>query len=122
MTTLAVTTEGLGPDAVLVTLEGELAFGQALTFEETMRRIEARGAACVVVDLRALSFIDSSGVGMLLAARRRGARADRRIVIVQGGPTVRRLIAIAGLADAFEIVDDIPDELRAPEPEPSTPL
>ena len=113
MTTLAVTAEALGPDAVLVTLEGELAFGQALTIDEALRKLEERGSATIVLDLRELSFIDSAGVSTLLAARRRAARAGRRIVIVQGPPAVRRLFAIAGLADAFEIVDDIPSELTS---------
>jgi anti-anti-sigma factor len=117
MTTLAVTTEGLGPDAVLVTLEGELVFGRALTFDEVLRKSEERDATYIVLDLRELTFLDSAGVSMLLAARRRAARAGRRIVIVEGPPAVRRLFAIAGLADAFEIVEDIPGELRLPEPE-----
>jgi anti-sigma B factor antagonist len=114
MTTLAVTTEGLGPDAVLVTLEGELAFGQALTFDEALRKSEERDARCIVLDLRELLFIDSAGVKMLLVARRRAARAGRRIIIVEGPPAVRRLFAIAGLADAFELVEAIPGDLRAP--------
>ena len=109
---LAVTADALGPDAVLVTLDGELEFAQALTFDEALRKVERRGSACIVVDLRELSFIDSAGVGTLLAARRRAARAGRRIVIVQGPPAVRRLFAIAGLAEAFELVDDIPGELQ----------
>jgi anti-sigma B factor antagonist len=113
---LAVTADALGPDAVLVTLDGELEFAQALTFDEALRKVERRGSASIVVDLRELAFIDSAGVGTLLAARRRAARAGRRIVIVQGPPAVRRLFAIAGLADAFELVDDIPVELRIPEP------
>jgi anti-anti-sigma factor len=114
MATLGVTTEGLGPDAVLVTLEGELAFGQALTFDEALRKCEERDAACIVLDLRNLTFIDSAGVSMLLVARRRSARAGRRIVIVEGPPAVRRLFAIAGLADAFELVPALPSEFREP--------
>jgi anti-anti-sigma factor len=113
MTTLAVTAEALGLGAVLVRLEGELELGQALTFDEALRKLEERGSAAIVLDLRELSFIDSAGVSTLLAARRRAARSGRRIVIVQGPSAVRRLFAIAGLADAFEIVDDVPSELTS---------
>lgn len=57
----------------------------------------------VVVDLRHLSFIDSSGVGALLRARRRTAEAGDRLVL-RGPlqPTVGQVIEILGLSYLLE--------------------
>ena len=65
-----------------------------------------------MLDLRQLDFVDSSGIRQLLAARRRAGRACRRFLLVRGGPPVQRVMALAGLQDVFEMVGDVPAELR----------
>jgi anti-anti-sigma factor len=112
--------ERAGSDTVLISLRGELDFAHAYQFDEELRSAEAAEPSAIVLDLRKLGFIDSCGIGRLLAARRRAARAGRRFVLVRGGPTIQRVFALSGLADAFEIVRDIPVELRRTAPVEST--
>jgi anti-anti-sigma factor len=53
-----------------------------------------RGFEAVVLDLRATSFLDSSGVHMLVEQT---ARTDARVTLIEGGPQVRRIVDITGV-------------------------
>ena len=109
-----LTIEPLAGGAVRVALRGELDLEHAYTFDEEMRRVEDKRPSCVVLDLRGLVFLDSSGLGRLLAANRRAQRARRRLLLVRGSATVQRLLAITAVNQHFETVSDVPVELRAP--------
>ena len=59
----------------------------------------------VVLDLRAVTFLDCSGLGPLLRARHRLAE---RFWLANVPRQPRRLLELTGLADAFAVVDDLP--------------
>jgi anti-sigma B factor antagonist len=103
-----LTVEDLPEDMVRVALRGELDLQHAYLFEEELRRIEARGPAGLVLDLRRLTFVDSCGLARLLAVRARALRAHRRLLLVRGSEAVQRLFALTGIAELFETVDDVP--------------
>ena len=106
-----LTIEPLAGGAVRLALRGELDLEHAYTFDEEIRRVEERCPPCLVLDLRGLSFLDSAGLGRLLAARRRAQRARRRLVLVRGGPAIQRLLAITAVGDHFEMVRELPADL-----------
>ena len=110
---LALTIEELGPDTVCVGLRGELDMEHAYTFDEELKRLEARRPSCLVIDLRELWFLDSSGLSRLLAARRRARRARRRLILVRGSAAVQRLLAMTAVDETFEIVTDVPAPITA---------
>ena len=91
--------------AVHVRLAGELDLSVAEPFREELTRAEALEPQVLVVDLRGVTFMDSTGLRLLLGALRRAEQARRRLVIVQGGEQVRDLFRVAGLSDVFEIVE-----------------
>jgi len=66
----------------------------------------------VVLDLAAVSYLDSSGLGMLVLLRKRLARCGAAVTLVDVQPHVRRVLDITGLDRAF---------LFGPEPGGSTP-
>ena len=104
--------ERLPSGAVRVSLRGELDFEHAYTFDEELRGVEGARPPCIVLDLRELSFVDSCGMGRLIAARRRARRAGRRLLLVRGARAIDRLLALTALEEEFEIVGDVPAELR----------
>jgi anti-sigma B factor antagonist len=106
-----LTLESLSSGAVRIALRGELDLNHAYTFDEELRRVEDGQPPCIVLDLRELSFMDSCGVGRLVAARRRARRAGRRLVLVRGGRAVQHLLALSGVDEMFEIVGDVPVSL-----------
>ena len=109
-----LTIEPLAQGAVHVTLRGELDLEHAYTFDEELRRVEARRPPCLVIDLRQLSFVDSCGLARLLAARRRARREGRRMLLVRGSAAVQRLLVLTALSEQFDQVSELPAELRVP--------
>jgi anti-sigma B factor antagonist len=109
-----VTLERLASGAVHVSLRGELDLAHAYTFDEEMRRVEDDGTSCIVVDLRELSFMDSAGVSRLMSARKRARRDGRRFVLVRGGRPIHRILTLTAVEETFEVVNDVPDQLRDP--------
>jgi anti-sigma B factor antagonist len=109
-----LTIEPLANGAVRLALRGELDFEHAYTFDEELRRVEGERPSCVVLDLRGLSFLDSSGLARLLAANRRARRDRRRLLLIRGSAAVQRLMAITAVGQHFVTVNEIPEELRVP--------
>jgi anti-sigma B factor antagonist len=107
-----LTIEPLAGGAVRVALRGELDLEHAYTFDEELRRVEELRPPCLVLDLRGLAFLDSSGLARLLAANRRARRERRRLLLVRGTATVQRLLAITAVGSHFETVSEVPQELR----------
>jgi anti-anti-sigma factor len=68
------------------------------------------GLATTVVDLRGLTFIDSSGVSGVLTAARRARDAGSRLVCVPGPPPIQRIFELTGVDTVLEWVDG-PDGL-----------
>jgi anti-anti-sigma factor len=119
MSRLDVVVDRLASGAAVVRLAGDFEHEYAYTLDVQLQKVEAE-TDTVVIDLRGLLFMDSAGLGRLLAARRRAARAGRRLVIVRGGRTVDRVMMLAGLQDIFEMSPEIPAELQAPPETPAT--
>ena len=67
----------------------------------------------VVLDLSNTSFMDSTGIHMIIAATRRLQQRGGHLVVVQGPPPVRRLLELTGVAEHVELVDDADDVGRA---------
>ena len=101
---LALTIEQLDNNSVRIALRGELDFEHAYTFDEELRRVEAMEPDCICLDLRELTFLDSSGLGRLVAARRRSLKARRRLVLVRGPAAVQRLLQLTAVEESFEMI------------------
>ena len=59
-----------GGGATTIALIGELDMGTASILEQQMAHVEADESVDITIDLRGLTFIDSSGLHALLAAQR----------------------------------------------------
>jgi anti-sigma B factor antagonist len=90
-----------------LSLRGELDLATAPELEQLVNeRLDARQE--VVVDLRALDFMDSSGIRVLVAAHARAARNDTRLVVVRpaAATAVAKIVEVSGLDGELNIVDD----------------
>ncbi|HEX8074936.1 MAG TPA: STAS domain-containing protein [Thermoleophilaceae bacterium] len=105
MTTLNLTTRER-PGGVHVELAGELDIATAPKLDETLRQLEGAGHGLIVIDLRGLEFMDSSGLRSLLGADTRAREAGRRVVLVRGDDRVQRVLRITRLDERLEIVED----------------
>jgi anti-sigma B factor antagonist len=94
-------------DRVVVTPRGELDMASAPELEDAvMPRLQ--DGAWVVLDLRELDFIDSSGLRVVVGAHRSAEERGGRFTCVRGAPgsTVHRIVEIAGIDGVIEMVDD----------------
>lgn len=96
--------------AAVIVVSGELDLASAPALEDELNRSLADGADLVIVDLRELEFIDSTGLGLLIKANRKAEEAGRRFAIVRGQSQVQRLLGVTGIEQRLTLVDS-PEEL-----------
>ena len=97
---------------VVMRIGGELDLAAAPLLRETIDWMERRApGAPLVLDLARVSFIDSTGVRLLMEA---GDVAGGRIALLDPSSAVSRVLELTGLATRFaEVADAEPDTLRA---------
>jgi anti-anti-sigma factor len=88
-----------------IRLAGELDLASADALEEELVRVEATDAATIVLDLADLSFLDSSGIRLLIAASGRSRADSGRLVIRRPPESVRRVLRVAGVDDRLPFSD-----------------
>ncbi len=97
--------------AVRVVLVGELDIATTPAAEAELRAQENQGAHVIILDLRGLTFMDSTGLRLLVAADSRAREAGHRLAIVRGPDAVDRVLEITGLDAKLNLIDD-PAELQ----------
>jgi len=86
-------------DGTTLTLAGELDLATADIVREKLAEARGHGASRVVVDLRRLTFIDSTGIWLLLSAVKE--EEGRLSFIPSESAAVQRVFAVTGVADLF---------------------
>ena len=90
-------------------LSGDLDMADAEALQRLLGEVaRAVAPAPIVVDLRALEFIDSHGVRALFRAREDAERAGSRIALCTGEGPIRRTLELVGAASAFELIAEPP--------------
>jgi anti-anti-sigma factor len=90
-------------DCAVLAFEGELDFGVE---QQARAAIERAGHARVlVIDLRDLTFMDTSGIHLLLETRDRCRASGRMLLVVRGTALVHRGLVALGLEQELAFVD-----------------
>ena len=100
----------LRADAALIVVSGELDIASAPQLEQTLDQINPELTKLVVVDLRELEFMDSTGLSIIVRAHHRLAESDCELTLVKGPPQVQRLLDLTGVSDRVRLGSD-PGEL-----------
>jgi anti-anti-sigma factor len=87
-------------------LRGELDTASAEEATSALQDLLARGFDLVVVDLRELDFMDSTGVKFLLDGRDTARELGVKVALAYGGGTVERVLTVSGVSTLFERDDD----------------
>jgi anti-sigma B factor antagonist len=93
-----------GLDAAWVYLAGELNVATLPQLDRTLSEPEGQ-ASLVVLDLRELDFMDSSGAHALVSHAACAQKAGRRLVLVRGPVIVDRMLTLAGCSGDLEVGD-----------------
>jgi anti-sigma B factor antagonist len=94
----------------VIKVSGELDLASSPALEEELERAATSDASLVVVDLRDLEFMDSTGLSVLVRAHQRAAESSHRFGLINGSPQVQRLLTLTGVADRL-MLSDAPEEL-----------
>jgi anti-sigma B factor antagonist len=87
--------------SVRVVPSGELDVATCDLLAARLDELWTAGWTDVVLDLRALTFIDSSGLHLLIDHHRRACAAGARFSIIDGSPPVRRVLRLCGLHEVL---------------------
>jgi anti-sigma B factor antagonist len=96
-----------GEGLVQLVLRGELDLSTVDRVESELAKLEASEERLVVLDLTGLTFLDSTGLRLMVTADQRAQKDGRRFVIVKGPETVQRVFSITKLDETLEMVDDL---------------
>ena len=100
----------------IVRASGDLDLTTAPRLREAVVDVVLRGQARVVLDLQAIDFLDSTGLGVVvgLLKRTRGQRGDLRLVSTR--PSLRTLLELTGLDHALPLAASVEDVLDTGDP------
>ena len=99
-------TETQGSSA-LVRIRGDLDLQVVDRVADALARIESDEPELLVIDLSRLSFMDSTGMGVIAAAHIRAVDAGRRFAIVIPPPGVRQAFERTKLTEVITTTDDL---------------
>lgn len=92
-------------DGIVVGVSGEVDLATAGAVEQELLRAEV-SHDLVVLDLSKTSFMDSTGIHMIISANRRLQERGGRLLVVHGPPHIRRLLELTGVAEHVELLQD----------------
>jgi anti-sigma B factor antagonist len=101
-------------DITIVTLAGEITLDDGdLAFGRHIDQLIAAGGRKMVVDLSGVSYIDSAGVGMLVAESQRVSAQGGSMRLAHLTARSHHLLAMLKLKFVFEIFDDVDAAVRS---------
>jgi anti-sigma B factor antagonist len=100
-----VKTEPQDGGVYVLTISGELDAATAPRLTEALDDAIASDSASVLVDLSECSFIDSTGLGVVVTARTRLLEDGRRFELCCAGAQAKRILEITGLDNAFGLFE-----------------
>jgi anti-sigma B factor antagonist len=104
-----ITAEELGEGRAVLRVEGRLNLVTAPELRAAVERAVAAGTPRVVIDLSGVAFIDSSGLGMVIAGLKHARQAGGELRIAAAGEQVRMVLELTKLSRIlrpYETVDE----------------
>ena len=94
-------------DTTLVRLSGEMDIACEEYFEHSMQPVEQEGS-WIVLDLSGLTFMDSTGLRLILRAWDQSRRDGFQLAVLPGSGPARRILEVSGLSRVLPVVEDSP--------------
>ncbi len=81
-----------------------------------LAEVDTARADLLIVDVSAVTFIDSTGLGLLYGLRKHQQAHDGRIALAGASPMLVKLLHITGMDKILPLLHDTPDEIyQAPD-------
>jgi anti-anti-sigma factor len=102
---LRIDNDGGSPRVIVA---GELDLATAEQLEAQLKQVESAGPETLVLDLRELEFMDSTGLRAVIAADTRARERGGKLVVVRAPDDVDRVFRITLMDQHLELVDEPP--------------
>ena len=93
-------------ERVLVCPSGDLDLATADTVEAQIQELLERGFDRVVIDLRSVTFLDSTGIRTLIAGHKRARAGGQMLSVILGGLATRRPLELSGMDRVLDVESD----------------
>jgi len=100
-------------DVAVIILKGEVDAYTCARLREAMIEAIEDGGANLVVDMKNVEYIDSSGLGTLVGGLKRVSERQGTIAVVCTNPQIRKVFDITGLVKVFPIYGSEDDAVKA---------
>lgn len=98
-----------GSDRYVITVSGEVDLATSPDLDTAIIGSVDSGAKSIVIDLKDVSFMDSSGLGVIVRGLKRCREADKDLDLVITSDRVLKVFGITGLDQVIPIHDSIED-------------
>lgn len=92
-----------GARGTVLELFGELDVASSPALEAELARVS--DTKLLVIDLRALDFIDSTGLGVLVRTHQHAKEQGQEFALVKGAGQVQRLLGLTGLSEQLPVAE-----------------
>jgi len=89
----------------VVTVSGEVDVETSPVLEERLTSVLDRGLSSIRIDLADVTFLDSTGLSVLISGLKRCRAAGGELRLLSPRPNVRKVLEITGLTDVFQVSD-----------------
>jgi anti-anti-sigma factor len=90
-------------EVVRVAPAGELDIATAGVLAAELHELRDSGFDCIVLDLRRLTFMDSSGIALIVAEHRCARSNGHDFTLISGPPAIQRVLELCGVATLLRL-------------------
>jgi len=102
------------PGHTLLVVQGVIKLGESAEFfAQTLERALADEEGNVIVDMSAINYIDSTGIGELVGYLGKFGAVERKLALVKPSERVTKLLEVARLRELFPVYDSVEEALAA---------
>lgn len=105
--------ESVREDVVILTLKGRLTLGESNLVRERVAQLAAAGKHNVVVDLAAVDYIDSTGLGILVICFTSLKKQGGALKLVNPNKRNVELLLLTKLHTVFEVFLEVQDAVNS---------
>ncbi|NPV59054.1 MAG: STAS domain-containing protein [Actinobacteria bacterium] len=91
----------------VITLEGEIDLSTSAEFKEAVYETIESGKKDIIIDLNGLEFMDSTGLGVVVAALKKTRMEGGTIRLICNKRNILKVFTVTGLDKVFSIYDNL---------------
>jgi len=97
---------GMNEEQAVVTIKGEVDIYSVDQFRKSIEKSINQKTSKIILDCTDLSYIDSTGMGVLIEMRNKTMEMGQKIVMKNPKPNIKKLLSLTGVDKIIEIIEN----------------